>query len=280
LAAGGNGWMQRTPEAASEFPPDLNLTDEEGRNSLAPPAEEAILPSAPPMEEDDKQLEEVIARLRGQALQQVRQYVAVLARMWKDQMPSARTRMIGDLGWHLDPAHESGRVVCRENKPEPAWLLNGTGWIMNKLATIREQKQKAREERFAAVQERLVMLDDGLAAGEACLAAAEACLAAAEACLAATEACLAAAEACLAAAEVCLAAEEACLAENREAELRARIKGIEQLLLVKALGDAADHDRERDDHGGARSHCETHLRYSEGHLQPSEEHLADAKVHL
>jgi len=186
--------------------------------------------------------------------------------MWKDQMPSARTRMIGDLGWHLDPAHESGRVVCRENKPEPAWLLNGTGWIMNKLATIREQKQKAWEERFAAVQERLVMLDDGLAAGEACLAAAEACLAAAEACLAAVE--------------VCLAAEEACLAENREAELRARIKGIEQLLLVKALGDAADHDRERDDHGGARGHCETHFRYSEGHRQPSEEQLADAEVHL
>jgi hypothetical protein len=198
--------MQRTPEAASEFPPDLNLTDEEGRKSLAPPAKEAILPSAPPVEEDDKQLEEVIARLRGQTLQQVRQYIAVLVRMWKDQMPSARTRMIGDLGWHLDPAHESGRVVCRENKPEPAWLLNGTGWIMNKLATIREQKQKAWEERFATVQERLAMLNDGLAAAEACLAAVE----------------------------VCLAAEEACLADKREAELRARIKGIEQLLPVKA----------------------------------------------
>jgi hypothetical protein len=53
----------------------------------------------PTVEEDDVQLEEVIAGLRGQALQQVQQYIAMLARMRKDLTPSARTRMIRDLGW-------------------------------------------------------------------------------------------------------------------------------------------------------------------------------------
>jgi hypothetical protein len=51
LAAGGDGWMQRTLEVASELPSDLDLTDEEEEeDSPTVQAEEGILPSAPPME--------------------------------------------------------------------------------------------------------------------------------------------------------------------------------------------------------------------------------------
>ncbi len=56
--------MQRTLEAASEFPSDLDLTDEEDPDSPTAQAKEAILSSAPPMEEDDMQLEEMIAGLQ------------------------------------------------------------------------------------------------------------------------------------------------------------------------------------------------------------------------
>jgi hypothetical protein len=111
--------MHRTPEAASEFPADPVSEDGEEQNQMVTLEEEVILPSAPPLEEEDAQLEEVIARLRWRALQQVRQYVAVLARMRKDLTPSARARMIRDLGWHLGPAHETGGASCRENEPEP-----------------------------------------------------------------------------------------------------------------------------------------------------------------
>ncbi len=157
--------MKRSPEAASEFPPDLEPTDDEKEDSDSSmtDTEEVTLPSTPPMEEDDAGLEEMIAGLRGQALQQVRRYVAVLARMRKDLTPSARTHMIKELGWHLGPTHETRGAGRESNEPEPTWLLDGTGWIMNRLATIREQKQQAREERFRAMQERLAMLDDGLA---------------------------------------------------------------------------------------------------------------------
>jgi hypothetical protein len=86
-----------------------DLADEERRIPAAPPAEEAILLSAPPQEEDDTQLEEVIAGLRGRALHQVRQYVAVPARMQRDLTPGARTRMIKDLGWHLGSTHKTGK---------------------------------------------------------------------------------------------------------------------------------------------------------------------------
>jgi hypothetical protein len=101
--------MQRRPKAASPFPLDLDLADEERRNPGASPAEEVILPSAPPLEEDGTQLEEVIAGLRGRALHQVRQYVAILARMQRDLTPGARTRMIKDLDWHLGSTHKTGK---------------------------------------------------------------------------------------------------------------------------------------------------------------------------
>ena len=132
--------------------------------------EEAILPSKPPMEEDDAGLEEMIAGLRRRALQQLLRYMAVLARMRKDLMPSARTHMIGELGWHLSSTHEIGGADRDSREPEPTWLLDGTGWVMSRLATIREQKHQARMEWFRAMQERMAMLDDGLAKAEERLA--------------------------------------------------------------------------------------------------------------
>ncbi len=109
--------MKRAPEAASVFPPDLNPADEEGQNPATLPEEGATLPSAPSLEEDDLRLNEMIAGLRGRALHQVRQYVAVLARMRRDLTPSARIHMIKTLGWHLGPAHETGGVVHGEREP-------------------------------------------------------------------------------------------------------------------------------------------------------------------
>ncbi len=128
------------------------------------------LPSAPPLEEDDTELEEIIACLRGRALQQVRRYVAVLARMRRDLTPSARIRIIKELGWHLGSSRKTGGAGRDGSEPEPTWLLEGTGWVMSKLATIREQKHQARMERFRAMQERMAMLDDGLASAEERLA--------------------------------------------------------------------------------------------------------------
>ncbi len=137
LAMKSNSSPVWTPAAASEFPPDLissgedsdsSETDTEDSDSYATDTEssdssttntedsdsfvadardaypsstdtgEATLPSAPPMEEDDAELEEMIAGLRGRALQQVRRYVAVLARMRRDLTPCARIHMIKELG--------------------------------------------------------------------------------------------------------------------------------------------------------------------------------------
>jgi hypothetical protein len=134
LAARGDSETKWAPEAASEFPPDLTSSEEDSDSSMSS-TEEATLPSAPPMEDDDAGLEEMIA-----GLQQVRRYVAVLARMRKDLMPSARTHLIKELGWHLGSTHEIGDAGCESNEPEPTWLLDGTRWIMNRLATNREQK--------------------------------------------------------------------------------------------------------------------------------------------
>jgi hypothetical protein len=162
--------LQETPGAASELPSDLDLADKEERDAESSPEEEATFPSAPPMEEDESRLEEMIAGLRGRALHQVCQYVAILARMWRDLAPSTRARMIKALGWHLGSAPETGGVTRGEREPEPAWLLHGTGWVMNKLATVRRLEQRVQEEQFMAVQERLALLDDSLAAGEVYLA--------------------------------------------------------------------------------------------------------------
>jgi hypothetical protein len=126
-----------TPAAASKFPPNLissgedsdsSETDTEDSDSSATDTEssdssttntedsdssvadardadpsstdtgEATLPSAPPIEEEDTELEEMIAGLRERALQQVRRYVAVLARMRRDLTPGSRIHMIKELG--------------------------------------------------------------------------------------------------------------------------------------------------------------------------------------
>jgi hypothetical protein len=177
------------PEAASEFPPDLMSSEEDSDSSEtdsedsdssmadkrdADPSStntgEATLPSAPPMEGEDAELEEMITGLQGRALQQVRWYVAVLARMRRDLRPSARTCMIKQLGWHLGLTCETGGADRDRNEPEPTWLLDGTGWIMSRLATITEEKHQAQMERFRAMQERMAMLDDGLPDAEERLA--------------------------------------------------------------------------------------------------------------
>jgi hypothetical protein len=127
LAAGGRDQLQETQGAASELLSDLDPVSKKEQDTVTPSEEEAILPSAPPMEEEESHLEETIAGLRGRALHQVRQYVAILAKMRKNLTPSTRARLIEVLGWHLGPAHETGGANPREYEPEPAWLLHGTG---------------------------------------------------------------------------------------------------------------------------------------------------------
>jgi hypothetical protein len=83
-----------------------------------------MIPSpTPSVEEDDARLEEVMAGLRVRALQQVQQYIAVLARMRKDLTPSARTRMIRGLASRPHPQN-------RESNPrrERAGTNMATEW--------------------------------------------------------------------------------------------------------------------------------------------------------
>jgi hypothetical protein len=73
---------QETPEAASKFPSDLNPVIEEKQTKQSVttwPKWETILPSAPPEEDGKAYFKKAIAGLRGQALRQVRQYIAILA---------------------------------------------------------------------------------------------------------------------------------------------------------------------------------------------------------
>jgi hypothetical protein len=245
---------------------DLSTTDTEDSDSSAADSGyewpsstdtgEETLPSAPPLEEDDAELEEIIAGLRGRALQQVRRYVAVLARMRRDLTPSARIHMIKELGWHLGSNHETRGAGRDGNGPEPTWLLEGTGWIMSKLATIKEQRHQARMERFRAMQERMAMLDDGLASAKEQLAEKR---------------------------------EAELKARAKENERRLPVITAQLGLLwheVTGSGRPAPSEMQLTTTGTemtAEEHvvtAETHLRYAEGHLQPSEEHLADAEVHL
>ncbi len=87
------------------------------------------------------ELKRVVAGLRGQAMQQVRRLVAVLARMRKDLTPSARAHMVKVLGWRLGPSHETGGADGGSSESEPTWLLEGTGWIMSRLATWEREHQ-------------------------------------------------------------------------------------------------------------------------------------------
>ncbi len=94
--------------------------------------EEEIAPSAPLLEEIEE-IGRVVAGLRGRAMQQVRRFLTMLARMRKDLSPSARIEVIRELGWHLGSNHKSGGSGGRDCGPEPTWLLEGTSQIMNKL---------------------------------------------------------------------------------------------------------------------------------------------------
>jgi hypothetical protein len=91
--------------------------------------------------EEIEEIERVVAGLRGQAMQQVRRFLAMLARMRKDLTPVARADMIKELGWHLGPNHESGGAGGNCRGPEPTWLLEGTSRIMSGLAYVEQQHQ-------------------------------------------------------------------------------------------------------------------------------------------
>jgi hypothetical protein len=254
LAAGGSDWMQRTPQGASKFPPDLELGGEEGQNPAALPEEEAILPSTPPLEEDDARLQKIIVGLRGRALHQVRQYAAVLAKMGRDLTPHARPGMIKTLVLAPWPCPRDQGSGPRREQARVSLVVEWTGWIMNKLATIRAHKQKVREEQIVAVQEKLAVLDDGLAAAEACLA-------------------------------------EKRELRTRIKTIKQRLPVIKAQLgllwkTVAGMGRpmssemqlmATGNEMTVEEHVAT---AETHLLYGEGHLQLSDEHLADAEVHL
>jgi hypothetical protein len=62
--------------------------------------EEQIAPSAPLLEEIEE-IGRVVAGLKGRAMQQVRRFLAMLARKRKDLSHSARIEVIRELGWHL-----------------------------------------------------------------------------------------------------------------------------------------------------------------------------------
>ncbi len=91
--------------------------------------------------EEIEEIERVVAGLRSQAMQQVRRFLAMLARMRKDLTPGARANMIKELGWHLGPNHESGGAGGNCRGPEQTWLLEGTSRIMSGLAYLEQQHQ-------------------------------------------------------------------------------------------------------------------------------------------
>jgi hypothetical protein len=102
-------------------------------------------------------------------MQQVRRFLAMLARMRKDLSPSARIEVIRELGWNLGSSRESGGVDGSGRGPEPTWLLEGTSRIMNKLDDW-QRTYEDHEERYRAVREEMATLDDGLACAEERLA--------------------------------------------------------------------------------------------------------------
>ncbi len=75
----------------------------------------------------------MVAGLKGRAMQQVRRFLAMLARKRKDLTPNARIELIKELGWHLGHGRGSGGAGGSGRGPEPTWLLEGTSRIMNRL---------------------------------------------------------------------------------------------------------------------------------------------------
>jgi hypothetical protein len=189
-------------------------------------------------------------------MQQVRRFLALLARIRKDLTPSARANMIKELGLHLGPNHGNGGTGGDSRGPEPTWLLEGTGRIMSRLAASWEQKHQAHEERFRAIREEMAMLDDGMAC-----------------------------------AEKRLAEKRAAELKERAKEIERQLPIITAqlgILWSEVTGSSRPVPSEMQltstrTEMTAEEHvvtAETHLRYAEGHPRPSEEHLADAEVHL
>ena len=123
-----------------------------------------VSPSAPLLEEIEE-IGRVVAGLKGRAMQQVRRFLAMLARKRKDLKPNARIELIKELGWHLGPGRGSGGAGGSGRGSEPTWLLEGTSRIMNGLDNW-QRMHKDHEERFRAVREEMATLDDGLACAE------------------------------------------------------------------------------------------------------------------
>jgi hypothetical protein len=78
--------------------------------------EEETSPSAPLLEEFEK-IGRVVAGLRGRAMQQVRRFLTMLARIRRDLSPSARIEVIRELGWHLGSNRESGGAGGSDRGP-------------------------------------------------------------------------------------------------------------------------------------------------------------------
>jgi hypothetical protein len=213
-----------------------------------------------PLTSDTEEIEgigRVVAGLKGRAMQQVRRFLAMLARMRKDLSPSARIELIKELGWHLGqvPGRGSGGAGGSGRGPEPTWLLEGTRRIMNKLDDW-QRTYEDHEERFRAVREEMATLDDGLAC-----------------------------------AEEGLAAKRAAELKERAKEIKQRLPVIAVRLgilwnEVTGSGRPIPSEIQLTSTGTemtTEEHvvtADTHLRYAEGHLQPSEEHFTNAEVHL
>jgi hypothetical protein len=216
--------------------------------------EEEVFPFAPLLEEIEE-IGKAVAGLKSRAMQQVRRFLAMLARMRKDLSPSARIELIKELGWHLGPGRGSRGAGGSGRGPEPTWLLEGTSRIMNKLDDW-QRTYEDHEERFRAVREEMATLDDGLAC-----------------------------------AEERLAAKRAAGLEERAKEVEQWLPVIAARLgilwnEVTGSGRPVPSEIQLTSTGTEMSTeehvvtAETHLQYAEGNLQPSEEHLADAEVHL
>jgi len=103
---------------------------------------------SPPLLEEIEEIGRVVAGLRGQAMQQVRRFLVMLARMRKDLSPSARIEVIRELGWRL--GCESGGAGRSDHEPEPTWPPEGTSRVMNYLETWRQTYEDKKERRRAA----------------------------------------------------------------------------------------------------------------------------------
>jgi hypothetical protein len=132
-------------------------------------AEGEIVPSAQLLEEIEE-IGRVLAGLRGRAMQQVRRFLIMLARMRKDLSPSARIQVIRELGWRLGSSRESGGASRDDRGPEPTRPPGGTSRIMNYLEDWRRIYEDGKERR-RTLKEEVAAPDDSLACAEEWLAA-------------------------------------------------------------------------------------------------------------